>query len=136
MTLERPPLQILSVEDDALNRALVRASLARSEERRISAAALIEVTSLAEARLALAGSSFDFVLLDRRLPDGDGFDLARELRAAPGSKRPVVIGLTADAVPQTAAAAMDAGCDALLTKPFAPTELVAAVERNLRGASG
>ena len=115
--------------------ALVRASLARSDERRMSAAELVEVTSLAEARLALAGGSFDVVLLDRRLPDGDGFDLARELRAAAGSKQPVVIGLTADAVPQTAAAAMDAGCDAMLTKPFAPAELVAVVERHVGGFS-
>ena len=134
--MEQLPLRILSVEDDALNRALVRASLARSEERPISAAELVEVTSLAEARLALAGGAFDVVLLDRRLPDGDGFDLARELRAAPSPARPVIIGLTADAVPQTTAAAMDAGCDALLTKPFAPGELLAVVERHLRGASG
>ena len=41
------------------------------------------------------------ILLDRRLPDGDGFQLAREIRAAGSSPSPIIVALTADAVPAT-----------------------------------
>ena len=129
--MDESRLRILSVEDDALNRALVRASLARAGDQRVRSAEVVEVTSLSGARLALGSGTFDFVLLDRRLPDGDGFELATEIRSGSGSSRPVVVGLTADAVPQTTVAAMEAGCDELLTKPFAPHELIGALVRHL-----
>jgi CheY-like chemotaxis protein len=118
-------LRILSVEDDPLNRALVRASLARAADTRLSGAELVEASNLAEARRCLAADDYDLVLLDRRLPDGDGFELANDLRADGSRRRPVVVALTADAVAATHAAAMEAGCDAILIKPYRPPELVA-----------
>lgn len=115
-------LRILSVEDEELNRALVRASLRSTAAPALADAELTEVTTLAEARAAVATSAFDLILLDRRLPDGDGFELARLL--AGDTRRPRILALTADAVPATMTAATAAGCDAVLTKPYRPGELV------------
>ena len=123
------PLRILSVEDDVLNRALLRASLARADDTRLSTAEIVDATNLAEARSAVSQSAFDLVLLDRRLPDGDGFTLAAELRRD-GNHRPLIVALTADAV-AARTAALDVGCDAILTKPYTPTELVSLLAQHL-----
>jgi len=125
-------LRILSIEDEALNRALLRASLGKSDNHRLAGAELVEAVNLADARAALAGAIYDLVLLDRRLPDGDGFDLARELNGAPD--RPRILALTADAVPATRSAAIESGCDALLTKPYRPAELLSLIERLIEAA--
>lgn len=126
-------LRILSVEDEPLNRALLRATIVRAPDERLRAATLVEAGSLAEARRQLADARYDIVLLDRRLPDGDGFELARELRARDDDARPHLVALTADAIPETRQAAIDAGCDAVLTKPFPLGELSALVTRLIDG---
>lgn len=126
--MARQPLRILSVEDEPLNRALLRASIARAATSRLSEAEFVEAPTLTEARRLIALSRYDLVLLDRRLPDGDGFQLARELMTTPVSSRPVVVALTADAVPETRDAANAAGCAAILIKPFRPSELIALIE--------
>jgi two-component system, OmpR family, KDP operon response regulator KdpE len=124
----RRPLRILSVEDEPLNRALLRASLARARKSRLSQAEFVEAPTLREARRLVTLSHYDLVLLDRRLPDGDGFQLARELTAMPAARRPVVVALTADAIPETREAASAAGCAAVLIKPFRPSELISLIE--------
>jgi len=124
----RRPLRILSVEDEPLNRALLRASIARSRKSRLSESEFVEAPTLKEARRLVTLSRYDLVLLDRRLPDGDGFQLARELTAMPAARRPVVVALTADAVPATREAASAAGCTAVLIKPFRPSELINLIE--------
>ncbi len=121
-------LRILVVEDEPLNRALLRASVERAQIPQLKHAKLTEAASLAEARGVLAQSEQDVVLLDRRLTDGDGFDLARDIAGQPEARRPLVVALTADAVPATRAAAAEAGCVAVLTKPFRPSQLVALLE--------
>jgi len=130
-TTEYQPLRILSVEDEPLNRALLRASIARARTSRLSEAEFVEAPTLTEARRLVRLAHYDLVLLDRRLPDGDGFELARELLDIPPRERPVVIALTADAVPATREAASRAGCNAVLTKPFRPSELIALIEEVL-----
>ena len=136
---ERAPapgvLRILSVEDDALNRALLRATLARADDPRLAGVQLVEAPSVAEARHALDTGDFDLVLLDRRLPDGDGFLLAGELRAQAGSRRPRIVALTADAVPETHQAALGAGCDEVLTKPYMPQVLLGVLSGQLDDAT-
>ncbi|MDP8903984.1 MAG: response regulator [Chloroflexota bacterium] len=122
-----PRLRILSVEDEALNRALLAAVLQGSSDERLRDAELIEATSLAEARRLVADSDHDLVILDRRLPDGDGFELAHELAHRPAASRPPIIALTADAVPATEQAATAAGCTTLIVKPYRPAELTAAL---------
>lgn len=116
-------LKILVVEDETLNRALLRAVLERANDERLRNAALTEATTVAEARAVAAACEYGLILLDRRLPDGDGLQLAREIREAGCSPSPIILALTADAVPATQVDAMAAGCTAILIKPYRPSDL-------------
>jgi two-component system, OmpR family, KDP operon response regulator KdpE len=127
-----PPLRILSVDDDPGNQSLIRAILARAVDFRIRAARVIEATTLAEARAILDRDEVDVVLLDIHLPDGIGLDLAAELRARHAGRtagRPALLALTASVLPADQQAALDAGCDAFLAKPYAAGELVSTVRQ-------
>lgn len=116
---------VLLVEDEAANRALVRAVLARSTEAAIRDLELSEAPSLRAAREVLAGRPVDLVLLDVRLPDGSGLDLAREMAARGEGPRPRVIVMSASVLPADREAALASGADAFLGKPFRVTELLA-----------
>jgi CheY-like chemotaxis protein len=134
-----PPLRILIVDDDIGNQSLIAAIVSRSAEPDIRAAELIRAAAIAEARSILASQAVDIVLLDIHLPDGLGLDLANDLRGN-GPMRPAVLALTASVLPVDQQAAIDAGCDAFLPKPFAAPELLHVVQalaraRNARMAA-
>jgi CheY-like chemotaxis protein len=115
--------RILLVEDNELNRSLVRAIISRTAEPRLKDADVVEAGTVAQAQSALAGGDrFDVVLLDVHLPDGSGLEVARDLADRP--ERPAVVALTAAAMAREQAAAMDAGCDTFLAKPYTSTDLV------------
>jgi CheY-like chemotaxis protein len=122
---------VLLVEDEELNRALVRAVVARASEPPVSAISLIEAGTLAAAREALASTDVDVILLDLNLPDGNGLTLATELAGDGGSRRPEVIALTASVLPQERAAAMAAGCDGFLDKPYVAGDLIKVLATHL-----
>ncbi len=86
--------------------------------------------SLAEARAAFAGSPFDLVLLDLMLPDGDGRDLARELRAS-GSELPIIM-LTARGTELERVVGLELGADDYVVKPFSGAEVIARMRAVLR----
>lgn len=121
-------LRLLAVDDDPVNRALLRAIVQRAPDPLVRNAVYREAASLAAARAALADEPADVLLLDIHLPDGLGLDLATELR--PGRPRsPAVIALTASVLPADQQAALDAGCDAFLAKPYGASDLVAVIRR-------
>jgi CheY-like chemotaxis protein len=107
-----------------VNRSLIRAILRRAPDPAIRHADLVEAASLAEARTVLARESIDLVLLDVHLPDGLGLELAAELRRA-GPWRPAILALTASVLPSDQQAALNAGCDAFLAKPYPADDLIA-----------
>ncbi len=86
--------------------------------------------TLAEARSALAGGPPDLVLLDLMLPDGDGRDLARELRAA-GSEVPIIM-LTARGTELERVVGLELGADDYVVKPFSGAEVIARMRAVLR----
>lgn len=97
--------------------------LARAFERerhRVSLAATLE-----EARMALASDPPEVVVLDVALPDGNGIDLCRELRAR--DVRVPILLLTAHGEVRQRVEGLDAGADDFLPKPFAIAELRARV---------
>ncbi len=126
--------KILLVEDEELNRALVRAVLARAEVAAVREAEVLEARNLSAARDHLGSTDVDLILLDMNLPDGNGLTLAHELATGgvpDGRARPKVVAVTASVLPQDRAAAIEAGCDGFLDKPYAAADLVATVARYL-----
>jgi two-component system catabolic regulation response regulator CreB len=83
----------------------------------------------AECLAALAGSSFDLVILDVELPDMSGFDVCRKIRQS--SNVPIIF-LTARAGEIDRIVGLEIGADDYLVKPFSPRELTARVRAVLR----
>jgi CheY-like chemotaxis protein len=124
---------ILYVEDEAPNRALLRAVVERASDPVVRDSMLLEAPDLATARQVLSSEPVDLVLLDVRLPDGNGLDLARDIRGGV-DPRPEVIVMSASVLPSERDAALETGARAFLSKPYSPSELVALVARTLAGA--
>lgn len=92
--------------------------------------------TLAQGREQLAQpTAFDALLLDLMLPDGDGLELTRELRAQPRTRRLPLLMLTARGEPMDRIVGLELGADDYLPKPFEPRELLARVKALLRRAS-
>lgn len=131
---------ILLVEDEFLNRSLVQAILSRARDERLRSAVVSEADTLGAARQALAdGPLPDVILLDVQLPDGSGLDVAREVRSGDDADGPLIIALTAGALPEQRAAAIEAGCDAVILKPYTADEFESVLaqhldQRGIRGA--
>jgi CheY-like chemotaxis protein len=125
---------VLVVEDEDVNRALLRAILATTDDPVLRSVTIVEAWCLAEARSSLAQRNVDLVLLDVRLPDGSGLDLARELAAS--ATRPRIIVLSASVLPTERQAALDSGCDAFLGKPYDVGELISLLNRLLSNGQG
>jgi CheY-like chemotaxis protein len=75
--------------------------------------------------------SLDVVVLDLGLPDIDGWEVARQLKASPQTAAVPIIALTGSDLPHERVSAMRAGCDRHLAKPCAPADLLDAIRRSL-----
>jgi DNA-binding response OmpR family regulator len=103
-------MQILAVEDEAAMADLLRSAL--SDEGHF-----VTIATNGQQAVALARSGrFDLVVLDLMLPGIDGFEVARQVRGA-HIQTPILV-LTARDRSQDIVAALDAGADDYLTKPF------------------
>lgn len=115
--------RILIVEDDALLVKFLRATLSAS-------GFAVDVAADGSAALAsLSTHAVDLVLLDLGLPEIDGLDVLRQLRA--WSNVPVMV-LSAHDQQEEKVEALDLGADDYLTKPFGVPELLARVRAVLR----
>ena len=88
--------------------------------------------SLTAGRQLLGAQNFDALILDLMLPDGDGLDLTRELRASPRTRRLPLLMLTARGEPMDRILGLELGADDYLPKPFEPRELLARIKALLR----
>ena len=134
-------LRILAVDDDPVNLSLIRAIVHRAADPAIRGAVLREAQSLGEARRVLASEPIDILLLDVHLPDGLGLDLAAEVRneapeGSDGRAGPAIVALTASVLPADQQAALDAGCNAFLAKPYAASALTSVISRLAAERSG
>ncbi|MBI5462494.1 MAG: two-component system response regulator KdpE [Gammaproteobacteria bacterium] len=114
---------LLIVEDEKAIRRFVRQALETEGYR------VFEAENLQRALIEAGTRKPDMVILDLGLPDGDGTDFIRELRAWSGM--PIVV-LSARAEEHDKVAALDAGADDYLSKPFGVSELLARVRAALR----
>jgi two-component system, cell cycle response regulator DivK len=118
-------MKILLVEDNEMNRDM----LSRRLERK-GYAVVIAVDSAEGLRLAEAERP-DLVLLDMSLPDVDGWETARLLRASSVGATPI-IALTAHVMTGDREKALAAGCDEYETKPVELTRLLEKMEALLQ----
>ncbi|MCW8206262.1 response regulator [Verminephrobacter aporrectodeae subsp. tuberculatae] len=126
------PTHILIVEDEADIRRFVRLTLEREGHT------VHEATTLQRGLIEAGTRRPDLLVLDLGLPDGDGVDLIRELRSWSAM---AIIVLSARSAEASKIAALDAGADDYLVKPFGSGELMARVRAQLRrsqqpGAAG
>ena len=125
-----PPLRILLAEDNDVNRMLVSKVLAQSGHR------VDEAVDGSEALRAAVRVDYDVILMDMQMPVMDGMAATRAIRTLPGESAAVpIIALTADAMPEHRQMYLDAGVNALLTKPVDWRLLHRTLVRVVRGES-
>lgn len=120
---------VLIVEDDERIRSVIR-MLLESQHYRV-----VEAESAARGAIAARNHRPDLIMVDLGLPDRDGLSLIREIRSF--SPMPILV-LSARTMETDKIAALDAGADDYVAKPFSAPELLArvraALRRNARGS--
>lgn len=118
-------MKVLLVEDNPELRAMIAAHLT-TRGLRVDALATGN-----DARAALALSTYDILLLDLGLPDGDGLELITEITSRPNFHLPIIVITARDAL-SSRVAGLNAGADDYLIKPFDLLELQARIHAVLR----
>jgi CheY-like chemotaxis protein len=110
---EMSPLKILVVDDDVLNRRLMKVLLTH-EGYQVHVAA-----NGLEAFDAIKFQKFDIVFMDLRMPEMDGLEASRRIREwENGGQHTFIVGLTASYLPEEGPKMFEAGIDNYISKPF------------------
>lgn len=123
-----PPVHVLIVEDNALVTSATRILLEDAGFRVSTAARIGEAYAICRTGLP------DAILLDLRLPDGDGLTLVKRLRDD-GGPLPVIAALTGRDEPEIRARCLRAGCVDVLVKPVEMRTLATRIRSWVEGAS-
>jgi DNA-binding response OmpR family regulator len=108
---------VLVADDDADHRELMTLALTRFGHE------VVTVSNTREARERLGAGGIDAVLLDVRMPGESGIEFCRRLRDDPATGALPIMFVTADVNDHRIVAAMEAGADDYLTKPYHRSEL-------------
>ena len=109
---------VLYIEDNELNRKIVRDLLRRTRYR------LLEAPD-GEAGVAMAREERpDLILMDIQLPKMSGLDAIRTLRNEPGTASTPIIAITSFALSGSELQAIEAGATAYMAKPYSPFDLL------------
>ncbi|MCC7078352.1 MAG: response regulator [Acidimicrobiia bacterium] len=112
-------LRVLLAEDNVVNQKVARGFL-----RRLGCEVVVVENGRKAVECVAAGEPFDLVLMDCQMPDVDGFEATRRIRALESDRGAVpVVALTAGVTVQEREAAHDAGMDDFLAKPFREHQL-------------
>ena len=124
------PLRVLVVDDHDINRRAVQLILAPLG---------CDIAQAADGRAALAAAEaqpFDVIFMDVRMPELDGRETTRRLRAVAGPNQSTpVIAVTADTAPEDVRACAEAGMTWFVGKPLTPAALLGALQGVLSGES-
>ncbi|MGQ9909766.1 MAG: response regulator [Candidatus Flexifilum sp.] len=119
--------RVLAVDDDVELLQLVVTLLKRINIETIGAENAVQA-----AQILRQPPLPDLLILDLMLPDISGLDFLKQMRARPVFDNLPVLVLSAMAEPQEIRAALDAGADRYLTKPYLATNLLSVVQEMLR----
>jgi two-component system KDP operon response regulator KdpE len=125
--MSEPEARVLVVDDEASIRRFLRAALTMHGYK------VFEVGTFREALGRILDDRPDLIILDLGLPDGDGVELTRRVRE--WSQTPIIILSVREAEVEKVAA-LDAGADDYLTKPFGLSELLARMRVVMRRQPG
>jgi two-component system phosphate regulon response regulator PhoB len=128
--LSMPMSRILVVDDDPAIREMVGLALVRDGFD------VLEAGDVAAAGNALSADEVDLILLDWMLPGQSGFEFIRSLRGGQLHRNIPVIMLTARDQEHERVAALEAGADDYIAKPFSISELLARIRAVLRRSGG
>ena len=117
--------RILVVEDQEDNRRILRDLLTSAGYEMTEAVNGEEGIALAET------SRPDLILMDIQLPGLDGYEATRRIKASPALRSTPVIAVTSYALSGDDRKAFEAGCDAYVTKPYSPRQLLAKIREYL-----
>ena len=118
--------RILVVDDHPDNRRILRDLLASAGFEILEATTGEDAVARAEATVP------DLILMDIQLPGIDGYEVTRRIKANPALRHIPVIAVTSYALSGDEVKALEAGCDAYVTKPFDPAELLEKIKEFLR----
>jgi len=121
--------RLLLIDDDARLSAMV------GDYLRAAGFEVETALTLAAGRERLSANHYDALVLDLMLPDGDGLELCREVRANARTRQLPLLMLTARGEPLDRIVGLELGADDYLPKPFEPRELLARVKALLRRAT-
>jgi two-component system, cell cycle response regulator DivK len=117
--------RILVVEDTEDNRRIIRDLLSSVGYE------LIEATDGAEGVAVAQSQHPDLILMDIQLPQMDGYEATRRIRAIPELAQVPIIAVTSYALSGDDAKTRAAGCDGYIAKPFSPRQLLAEIRQFL-----
>jgi two-component system phosphate regulon response regulator PhoB len=121
--------RILVVEDEEPIRQMIAFNLSRAGFE------VEEAEDCNSARMRIADSRPDLLLVDWMLPDSSGLELTRTLRREEANRDIPIIMLTARAEERDKILGLDGGVDDYITKPFSPRELLSRINAVLRRAA-
>ena len=121
--------RILVVEDNEMNRDVLSRRLARQGYQVLLASDGVDGLAVADA------AQPDLILMDLAMPEIDGWECARRLKAAARTRAIPIIALSAHAMVGDRQKALDAGCDDFDTKPLDFGGLLAKIDRLLQVAA-
>ena len=116
---------ILVVEDQEDNRQILRDLLGSVGHD------MLEAHDGQQALDMVAKQRPDLILMDIQLPIMDGYEATRRIKADPATKNIPIIVVTSYALSGDEGKARDAGCDAYVTKPYSPRQLLAKIREYL-----
>src|SRR5439155_13631899 len=117
---------ILLADDDPMQHELVEATLSRAHR-------VLQAWTGREALAVARQERPDLVLLDALMPELDGVEVCRQLKAEPVTRDIAVVILSARNAPLDHRRGVEAGADVYMTKPFSPSALLDTVRRTLGG---
>lgn len=124
-----PNKLILVVEDEAPIREMLKFALERADYN------VALASGASEARLRIAETQPDLILMDWMMPGASGIEFSRELKNNPTTRDVPIIMVTARVEEEDKVRGLNTGCDDYVSKPFSFPELIARIQAVLRRAT-